>query len=83
MIQKVIKNDAYKTIQVVDRVDYIHNSLTNFATQIHTIQDPVLGNDITISGAGIALVIRAFAHDWIGNSYDGATNEHGDFILNG
>lgn len=83
VVQKVFKDkDTYQSRQVVDRVRHVYNSISEFATDMHTVIDPVTGKSVTISGAGIAELIRSFAHDWFGRKYDGQPNNQGDFILN-
>ncbi len=83
VVQKVFKDEAtYESVQVVDRAGHVYNSISQFATDIHTVTDPVLGQNVTISGAGISELIRSFAHDWFSRKYDGQTNNQGDFILN-
>ena len=84
VIQKVFKDElTYESTQSVDRVGHVYNSINQFAADVKTVYDPVLKKDVSASGAGIAGLIRAFAHNWLAEKYDGATNEHGDFILNG
>lgn len=81
-IQSVYKDGDYKTVQTVDRTSALHRRFGEFATQLETVQDPVTGQTITLSGAGIAMAVSAFVKTWILADTPGAVlNESGDIIL--
>jgi hypothetical protein len=80
VLQTVIKNDNYETIQVVDRTAFIHRNLSEIATQTVNITDPVTGANVTLSGIGVALAVTAFVRDWILSDKGGVVNNHGDIV---
>lgn len=62
--QRCIKDASYNTVQTVDQVLNTNSALAAFATKIKTVVDPVTGTNISVSGAGAAAIIKAFAQDW-------------------
>ncbi len=81
MIQKVIKNDDYQTVQTIDRVSDIHRRFSEFMLQTQTLQDPVTGDTLEISGAGLGLAVSAFVKRWMLEDILGTiNNEHGDIV---
>lgn len=79
-LQKCIKDESYNTIQTVDRVGYTHRSSSEFVMQMVTITDPVTQQSHTLSGAGIATIIRQLICQWMVEDRGGTINEHGDVI---
>lgn len=81
-IQTVYKDADYKTTQTVDRTAALHRQFSEFATQIEVVQDPVTGNTVAISGAGVAMAVSAFVKAWILADTPGSVlNSAGDIIL--
>jgi hypothetical protein len=83
VIWQLVRKDAatYVTVQTIDRVDESAKPLMAFAMEAKTVSDPVTGQDITVSGAGMAELIKAFVSDWIMAENPGSfINEHGDII---
>lgn len=82
VIQTVFKDADYNTVQTVDRTAALHRRFSEFATQVETVQDPVIGQSLAISGAGIAMAVSAFVKTWILADTPGAVlNESGDIVL--
>lgn len=80
-LQKCIKDDAtYATRQVIDRVGYVHRAASEIAFQMITFTDPVTGQNLTVSGAGAATLIRDMVSSWILQDRGGVLNAHGDII---
>ena len=79
-LQRCIKDDDYKTIQVVDAVGFVHRSASETAIQMTTFTDPVTGVQHTVSGAGAYILIRDAVMAWILADRGGSLNEHGDII---
>jgi hypothetical protein len=80
-LQRCIKDEAYGTVQTIDRVGFIHRSFPQFALQMTTITDPVTGQTCTLSGAGAATLIRDMICAWILSDTQGALiNEQNDVI---
>jgi hypothetical protein len=79
--QRCVKNDSYVTTQTVDQVINTNAALSTFATKIESITDPVTGQTVTASGAGVATLIKQFAQSWVMPQLPGSyVNEHGDII---
>lgn len=82
IIQTVYKDGNYNTVQTVDRTASLHRRFSEFAMQLETLQDPVTGQALTISGAGLALVVSAFVKAWMLTDTPGSTlNAAGDIVL--
>ena len=80
-LQQVIKNDAYQTVQTIDRVGAVHRQLSSVLQQTVTVVDPFTGIPITLNGATIALALTKAVMHWIlENNPDYHENEHGDLI---
>lgn len=81
VLQKVIKNDDYETVQTVDRVSAVHRLFGEFAVSSLTIFDPVIGQEITLSGAGLGIAVSEFVKQWMLADVPGTSlNQHGDII---
>ena len=82
IIQTVIKDKDYDTIQVIDRTAAINRRLSEFATMRKTITDPVSGETFTISGIGLGLIISTFVKQWMLDDIQGSfENDNGDVII--
>ena len=64
-LQEVFKNADWETKQTVDCFGAVHRHINEFATQVVTIEDPVLGTMVSISGAGLAIAITEMVTVWI------------------
>lgn len=81
VLQKVIKNDEYQTVQTVDRFGVVHRQFSDFAMNTMTVYDPVLGAEVTVSGAGLGNLITELVMQWILSDVPGAAlNERGDIV---
>jgi hypothetical protein len=58
-LQQVIKDENYKTIQLIDRVDAVHRELSQVLGRMITFPDPVSGSMITLPIATIGAAITA------------------------
>jgi len=63
--QRCVKDGQYKTTQTIDQVINTNASLTSFAIKTKTVADPITGVSVTVSGAAVAALIKAFAQDWV------------------
>ena len=81
VIQSVFKDLGYTTTQTIDRVGYVNRSIDQFAAQITQVVDPVTGDTISISGAGVAQAIKNIVTTWIQQEKGGNINHLGDLIL--
>jgi hypothetical protein len=79
-LQRCIKDDDNNTIQVVDRVGYVHRASSDIIMQMTTFTDPVTQQTHTISGAGASVLIRDLVMSWIVQDRGGTVNEFGDII---
>jgi len=64
-LQVVIKDADYQTVQVIDRVRSISRQFDQFAQHTVTITDPITGQTVTLSGAGVGLAISEFVKGWM------------------
>lgn len=80
-LQTVIKSEDGSTRQVIDRTGFCNRSLNDFAGQIVSIVDPVTGGKVTVSGAGLATLVRDFILVWIQQDYGGTVQPNGDLIV--
>ena len=82
-LQFAYKNPDGSLRQVVDRVDFIYRSFTDFCTEQRTISDPVTGGEATLSGAGCAMMVKKFITNWIVQKYPAATvnGQTGDITI--
>lgn len=79
-LQRCIKDEEYKTVQTVDRIGYVHRSAEQFALQMTTIVDPLTGQQHTLSGIAVAVLIRDMVSAWIVEDRGGVINEYQDII---
>lgn len=80
-LQRCVKDDeTYQTVQVVDRIGYVHRAASQIALQMITFVDPVTQQTHTLSGAGAATLIREMVVSWIVQDRGGTINSHGDII---
>lgn len=81
VLQKVIKDDDYRTIQTIDREGAVNRLFSEFAQSSLTVYDPVLGHEITLSGAGLGVAVGEFVKQWMLADVPGTSlNERGDVI---
>lgn len=81
VMQKVIKDGDYKTVQTIDRVGAVNRLFSEFAASSLTVVDPVQGKEITISGAGLGIAVEEFIKQWMLADVAGTSiNERGDVI---
>jgi len=64
-VQVVVKDADYQTVQIIDRVLNISRQFDEFAQNTVTITDPITGQPITLSGAGVGLAISEFVKGWM------------------
>ena len=81
VVQTVIKDANYVTTQLIDRSHNTGRFVKHFATQIVTIEDPVTGSIITVSGAGATLIIKAIVGQWLVTDFNGTLNDKLDVII--
>jgi len=80
-LQRVIKNDAYETVQLVDRVDAVHRELSQTLMETVTFVDPITQQPLILHGATIAAAVTAAVVQWILEDHpDYQLNEHGDIV---
>ena len=70
-LQQVDKDEDGNIVNVSPRNQQIHKTVSGTATEIHTIFDPVLQKDITISGAGIHMALADAILNWTVDDFDG------------
>jgi hypothetical protein len=79
-LQRCIKDADYKTVQTIDRVGFVHRSAEQFAMQMTTVVDPLTGQQHTLSGVAVAILIRDMVSAWIVEDRGGVINEYQDII---
>jgi hypothetical protein len=81
VIQVCVKDDDYETIQVIDRRYKINRTFDDFAGSLVTFTDPVTGQQITLSGAGVGQGISELVRGWMLDELPGAVvNDRGDIV---
>ena len=81
IVQVNIKDADYQTVQVIDRVGNITRKLEDFAPETVTIDDPVMGQQVTISGAGVALAVSKITKNFMVKDLPGTSiNAAGDVV---
>jgi hypothetical protein len=84
VIQVCVKDDDYETIQVVDRRYQINRIFGDFAASMVTFTDPVTGQQITLSGAGVGQGISELVRGWMLAELPGAVvNDRNDIVQEG
>ena len=84
IVQVVVKDDEYQTVQIIDRVTNITREFDQFASQTVTITDPVTSQAMTMSGAGLGVAIGEMVKAWMLEDIpDTHINEVGDVIQGG
>lgn len=61
---------------VIDRFDETHRQLSKVASEMITITDPVTGQPVTISVAGMAAAVKAGVYAWM-------IEDHGGEMIDG
>jgi hypothetical protein len=80
-LQLAIKNEDYKTIQLIDRHDVVHRELSRTMFETVTVVDPINGVPITLNGATIATALTRAIMNWILEEHpDYRENDKGDII---
>lgn len=79
-LQTIVKDQDYKTVQRIDRTEQTHRKLSDVATQVEQMYDPVTGQTLNVSGYGVALLIKMFVVSWMQQDHGGEINEIGDLI---
>ena len=75
MTQKVIENDQGEVIQVIDRTGLIYRNIPQIATQMFDAYDPVTGQTLKVSMAGIGSLITAAAATFLAEDHDGTVDD--------
>lgn len=70
-VQKVVRDEKGKDIQVVDRVHQVHKKLTEVFDQSVDVFDPVLGKNVVITVAGVDRFIRSETLGWMREKFGG------------
>jgi len=83
VLQTLYKDASLNTLQTVDRTDHLHRRFSEFVMQFETVQDPVTQQTVTVSGAGLALLVSAFVKTWILQDMPGTTLTPDGDILQG
>ena len=65
VLQKVLKDDDYQTVQTVDRVGAVRRQFSDFAANSLTVFDPLQGANITLSGAALGMAVAEFVKQWM------------------
>ncbi len=79
-IEKVVwEDDAIK--EIIPKFGMISKPFTEFQTDINTIKDPVIGQEISISGAGVSTGILSFILPWTVKKYGGSVDDRGRLWL--
>jgi len=82
IVQTVYKTEQdYRTVQVIDRTSFTFRNIENIALERVMVEDPVLGREVEMSGAGCAVMIRKLITRWIAEDSGGVVNELGDIII--
>ena len=79
-LQRCIKNEAGVTTQTIDSVDHIYKSLHSFGNHTVTACDPVTQAPLTVSGYGVASLIKSMVTQWILEKHPGVVTPDGDLI---
>jgi len=84
VVQRVEMDDAYKTLNVVDRWGSVVVPVKNIALDVHTYKEIIPGlPDNLISVYGLADAITVTAVDLIIKKYGGVLNDKGFIMLEG
>ena len=75
MTQKVIENDQGEVIQVIDRTGQIYRNIPKIATQMFTAYDPVTGQELQVSMAGIGSLITSAAATFLAEDHNGTIDD--------
>lgn len=77
--QTVIKDGAFTSVQSIDRTGYTNRTVSQFATNMITVIDPITQQPVTVSGAGIAALVKRMVGNWLIEDCNGEWN--GDNII--
>ncbi|MEM9482113.1 MAG: hypothetical protein AAGA83_00320 [Cyanobacteria bacterium P01_F01_bin.116] len=74
--------DGENIVQSFPGLEEVFRKATDVATQIISITDPVTGQAVNISVAGVQAAITQGIYEWFPEEFDGQLID-GEFILNG
>ena len=74
ILQTLIKDEEGQTVQRMDRTHMTHRVLEDSLLELKTIKDPVTDQEITLSAAGAAAIVRAFVLGWMKEDHGGTTH---------
>ena len=81
-VQEVQWNDDQtKVLNVLPRSEYIHRKASVTATELIEVFDPILKQDIAMSGYGLHLAIEQMGMDWVQEDMGGTFDEEGKLWL--
>ena len=80
-LQQVIKDDDYKTVQLIDRVDAVHRELSQIMGMVVTFPDPATGQMLSLPVVTIGAAITATIVNFILEDHpEYHLNDRGDII---
>ena len=80
-VQEVIKDDDGTLLNIIPRYDYISFPLENIGTISYDGVEPLTGEDLSVSGYGIASLITSIVTKTLVEKYDGTVNDDGDVVI--
>lgn len=81
-VQRVDMDEAYKTMNTVDRWGSVNVPVKSIALNVHQYQEPIPGLPLgSISVAGLAAAIASVSTKLIMTKFGGSLDEHGFIIL--
>lgn len=83
VVQRVEVDDDGKIIHTNDRVHNVYRRFSGVFMKEETIYDPILQKEVTVSGAGMSLMIGKFVDDWIAEDMGGTFDEEGNLLAGG
>lgn len=64
--------------QLINREKLVYRRLSDTAAETVTLTDPITQQSVTVSGAGMAILIQLFVNNWLAEDYNSVVDEHGD-----
>ena len=80
-VQKVIKDDDGKVLNIIPRFENVSTPLRNIAYNTYTFQDLILGKSVDISGYGVASALTVSILRLLQEKYGGEVDYKGDLII--
>ena len=74
-IQKIITDDEGEAIQVIDRVGQVYREIPKVAMDMVSAYDPVLGQTVDVSIAGLGELITDAAAKFMAEDFDGSIDD--------